>query len=258
MCSSNAPLARTKAVKRNEKDTERARLSTRAASTTTPSFFLSFVFRPVFANALPLHLPSLLPPPFVALSLSWPLFLSLPPSVPFFHCFSLSLDLSRAVSLSLPPSFPRSLSLTPSLFVPSISSNVLPSLDSPRELGHRTTPDEFPTESSTCSSSSLSRERRISADSVSQFTRQRESFSARVIKRRSAIGEAGSRLCPLAAASGSLCVWILFAASGSRDYFPSDLLSSLSRVIFLSLNNRRRIGEPACSLSSASDFFLSR
>lgn len=96
-------------------------MSTRTASTSLPPFF-SCVFRPVFAEALPLHLPCLLPP-LLDLSRFGSLFLSLPFRCPF---FTLSLFLSPLYqSLSLPLSlFPsRSFSLLRFLLVPSISSS---------------------------------------------------------------------------------------------------------------------------------------
>lgn len=93
-----------------------------------------------------------------------------------FYCplsLCLSFLLSLFLSFSLPPSVPFFYGLSFSLRNPLSPPGVLPPLDSPYEIGHRTTLDEFPT-SPRRVPVSLARDRR--------FTRPRESFSERGIK----------------------------------------------------------------------------
>lgn len=124
-------------------------------------------------HGCPRGVPLYLPPFFTSFRLT---FSPVPSSFAFlFYC-----PLSLCRTLLLPLSLFLSLLLCALLLRPSLSlrnplspPGVLPSLDSPYEIGHRTTLDEFPTSP-----------RRVPVPPARdrRLTRPRESFSGRVIK----------------------------------------------------------------------------
>lgn len=132
---------------------ERARLSTRRASSAVPSFFLLRLPSRLLRYPAT-SLPSVCCPLSLSLSLSLSCAFFLPPSLPFFYCLSFSLR---------NPLYPRRGSFLP--------------LGSACEIGHRTTAGRVADESSTCSSSSC--EKRLAAFSSQACVNH---FSERVIK----------------------------------------------------------------------------